>query len=529
MAADRKMASSCSAAYARSVWVLRACLLVAISWVAVSPTVSAESFASDPRDAELSAVASAALDEMLGDRSLRGARVGVIVADLDSGAVLLQRHAARTMVPASNLKLLVGAAALDYWGSAHRFETRVLTERAPDARGVIEGPLWVIGAGDPSLVSESLWKLAEEIRLRGVTEIRGGISVDASFFDGVATHPDWEPLTRRAYEAPTSAFAANYSSFRIEVSAAPQQGGPVRILLAPRLAYFRTRSGALTVRHAEQLRLDIEELPDGTGELVRLTGTFPLGAESKTYWRSVAHPERYAASLLRAQLETHGVRVSGSLRFGSAPAGGVELLRFKGEPVGRIVVLLNKWSNNFVAEQLTKLLGAHRYGAPGSWKSGMRALRAYLDQLGVPAEQAVIADGSGLSARNRISPNALLQILRASARSRWFGPEFLASLPLAHQDGTLEDRMAEVSAPLRGKTGHLRHVSSLTGVTRTGAGRQVAFSVVVNGARGNRLDVDRAMDRFVADLGGDSEAPAAVSPAAPGEPNQSASGDRSWE
>ncbi len=459
--------------------------------------------------------ASDAARELLRSPALRGARVGLSVVDLASGDVVYEREARRLMVPASNLKLLVGAAALDQWGPAHRFETPVLVEQWPDADGVIEGALWIVGSGDPSLVSESLWKLAEEIRLLGVREIRGGISVDGSAFDRVRTHPDWAPVTRRAYEAPTSAFAVNYSSFRIEIAGGARAGDAVRVDTAPLVAYFRTQSRALTLQGPGILELDLLRLPDGSGERVIVSGVFPFGDESQTLWRSVALPEHYAASVLRAQLESQGVRVPGPVRFGAAPPGSRELLRFKGEPVARIVQLLNKWSNNFVAEQLTKLLGAERYGGPASWTTGVRALMDYLERIGVGRDQAVIADGSGLSARNRISPAALVRVLRSAAHARDSGPEFLASLPLGGRDGTLEDRMLQLGGPMRGKTGHLRHVSSLTGLLPDDGGGGLVFSVLVNGARGGRLDVDAALDAFVAGIR------RALAPPQP----QSASGD----
>ena len=386
---------------------------------------------------------------------------------------------------------------------------------------MVEGAIWIVGSGDPSLVSESIWKLAEEIRLRGVREIRGGIGVDGSRFDRLRTHPDWGRVTRRAYEAPTSAFAVNYSSFRIQIAGGAREGDPVRVEIAPLTSYFRTRSTALTLGSGGLMELDLGVLPDGSGEQVMVSGVFPLGDEPHTLWRSVALPERYAASVLRAQLQSHGVRVGGAFRFGPPPPGARELLRFEGKPLGRIVQLLNKWSNNFVAEQLTKLLGAERSGGPASWETGVLALRDYLERIGVGTDQAVISDGSGLSARNRVSPAALVRILRSAAQDPGSGPEFLASLPLAGRDGTLEDRMQGLAGQVRGKTGHLRHVSSLTGLLPDSEGGGLAFSVLVNGARGGRLDVDRALDAFVLGLrSADKQAPAVSE-----KPDQRASGD----
>jgi D-alanyl-D-alanine carboxypeptidase/D-alanyl-D-alanine-endopeptidase (penicillin-binding protein 4) len=441
------------------------------------------------------------LRALLASPALRGARVGVAVIDLESGEPVLLRHAERPMVPASNQKLIVAAAALAHWGPAYRFETPVFIDGKLAADGTLLGTLWIEGAGDPSLVSESLWKLAEEVRLRGIEKIRGGIGVDPSYFDGLRFHPDWEPLSARAYHAPTGAFAANYSSFRVEVIPAVTLGGPARVRIAPGVPYLRPKAVAVTLGEGGRARIEVEPLPDGSGDRVRVSGSVPAGDGPQTYWRAVSQPERYAAEILRAQLQAQGIAVSGSIRIGKRPPDAVELLRFEGEALRTIVERLNKFSNNFIADQLVKNLGAARFGPPGSWRKGREALNAYLRGLGIDERSVVLADGSGLSPRNRVSPALLVRVIRDAARRFSSGPEFLASLPLAGLDGTLEDRMDEAPRPLRGKTGHLRHVSSLSGVFPDPSGRRLAFALIVNGARGGGLEVDAAIDAFLFDLG----------------------------
>jgi D-alanyl-D-alanine carboxypeptidase/D-alanyl-D-alanine-endopeptidase (penicillin-binding protein 4) len=448
-----------------------------------------------------------ALDRFVRSPALRGARIGVVVEELESGRRLLEHAADSALVPASNQKLLIAAAALAHWGPSHRFETPVLVEGELDD-GVLEGALWIVGQGDPSLVSESLWRLAEEVRLRGIREIRGGLGIDTTLFDGAYFHPDWEPVTSRAYYAPTSAWSANFSSFRIEVAPGARVGEPAQVRLAPATPYFRTLTDAITLRGGGQLSLDVNVLPDGTGESVRVTGSISADRAPVTFWRAVALPERYAAAVLRAQLEAQGIRVGSRVRFAPAPAESRELLRFAGEPLALQVRLLDKYSNNFVAEQLTKRLGADLYGAPGSWEKGVRALGEHLRSIGAFDAGTVIADGSGLSARDRVAPATLARVIRAGARSFAYGPEFLASLPIGGRDGTLETRMQDLALTVRAKTGHLQRVASLSGVVSDSAGERVVFSLLVNGARGSSLDVDAALDAFVASLGARSEAAA---------------------
>jgi len=444
-----------------------------------------------------------ALAKLLKKRALRGARVGVEVLDLDSGERLVSHAADQELVPASNQKLLLAMAALRHWGPAHRFRTAIYSEEPPDENGVIRGPLWVQGAGDPSLVSELLWQLGERIRLSGVREIRGGLAIDASYFDDVHTHSDWNPISSRAYHARVSAFAANYSSFMIQIDGSEVLGDPARIQLSPSADYFQVRAKIPSLARRSKIRLDLSPLADGSGEVLRLRGAVRGGGSSRSYWRSVSLPERYAASVLRLQLEAHDVRVAPGFRLGKLPEGAHLIVEFDGHSVAEIVRLLNKYSNNFIAEQLLKGLGAEYSGEPGSWKNGADALRDALKDLEVLGQGTVIADGSGLSPRNRISPRSLVQVIRTAATDFDSGPEFLASLPHGGLDGTLEDRIKN-GAKVRAKTGHLRHVAALSGVVRSDSGRRIAFSVLVNGGRGGRVAVDNAIDAFVSQIASDS-------------------------
>jgi D-alanyl-D-alanine carboxypeptidase/D-alanyl-D-alanine-endopeptidase (penicillin-binding protein 4) len=425
----------------------------------------------------------------------------VLVVDLDHGKPVVAHDPTRALVPASAAKVVTAAAALEQWGPTFRFETPVLADGHLDGEGVLQGDLWIVGRGDPTLVSEQLWRLAEELRLQGLREVRGRLGIDSSYFDRVLWHPDWPTGTRRAYKAPVSAFAANYSSFRVEVSPAAEVGRPLRLLVAPAVPYFRVEAGGRTLERPGGLHVEVEPRPDGWGEVVRVRGSMGRSDETQTYWRSVVYPEAYAGQLLRAQLQAQGISVRGGTQIGTAPTDARELLRFQGETLGRIVWKLNKFSNNFIAENLTKSLGAVRYGAPGTWGKGRRALAEYLEGLGGLGPGEVIVEGSGLSPRNRLSPQSLVKVVRAAAQPFEWGPEFLASLPLGGLDGTLEDRLEQRARPVRAKTGHLSGVAALCGMVPDSTGRVLVFAVLVNGARGSAEAVDAALDSFVMGLG----------------------------
>ena len=143
----------------------------------------------------------------------------------------------------------------------------------------------------------------------GCARSAAGSASTSRSFDAQRFHPDWEPVSSRAYYAPVSAFSANYSSFRIDIAPGEKVGAPAIVRLAPALPYFRTAAEAVTLRGGGQLGLDVDVLPDGSGESVRVTGALSADRAASTYWRAIALPERYAGAVLRQQLEAQGVRV----------------------------------------------------------------------------------------------------------------------------------------------------------------------------------------------------------------------------
>jgi D-alanyl-D-alanine carboxypeptidase/D-alanyl-D-alanine-endopeptidase (penicillin-binding protein 4) len=142
---------------------------------------------------------------------------------------------------------------------------------------------------------------------------------------------------------------------------------------------------------------------------------------------------------------------------------------------------------------------------PATWEAGVAEERRELVTLGVPLERVTQVDGSGLSYENRVPPRVFVEALRVADRSFRFGPEFLAALPIAASDGTLERRAKEAGGAVRAKTGLLTRVTGLTGFAQLADGRIAAFSVLANGYRGSDEAAMSGIDRFAAALVGANE------------------------
>ncbi len=420
------------------------------------------------------------------------------MADAATGDVLFERSPELALVPASNLKILTALAALDAFGPAHCFTTRVLADAPLDAQGGVD-VLYLQGGGDPALTSESWWRLAADLRLAGLHGVRRGIVVDDSAFDTLRWHPSWGRVTSRAYYAPIGALSANYGAFAVEVRPGREPGAPVTVAIDPPVASLRIVNRARTGPQGSAPKLEVERIAVGEVEEVRVSGSAPLGAEPKVYYRSVADAARYAGALARLQLEANGIRVGAELSRGGIPPGAIQLLAFEGRALGEIVGLLVKHSNNQIAETLVKALGAQRRGL-GSWALGTAVVRERLVGLGLDDRGLELVDGSGLSTQNRVTPRLLVDALRVGRGSFRLGPELLASLPIAARDGTLKKRAAAAQGRVRAKTGLLDQVTALSGYAELANGRAAAFAILVNGYRVADEAAMDAVDAFVSAL-----------------------------
>ncbi|MBK9178192.1 MAG: D-alanyl-D-alanine carboxypeptidase/D-alanyl-D-alanine-endopeptidase [Acidimicrobiales bacterium] len=433
------------------VWLAVPSLLVGLAGFSVAMAADAESLAASPPPAGARAPAAGTpilslrrVPEVLvapvADRRLR-AELDAYAQALPGGACLVvavdgERIAERdpdvALIPASNQKLLTALAALDVLGSETRLTTQVLAA-APPAGGVVEGDLFLVGGGDPLLMTADyaatlrrqpqlrtpVEQLADDVVAAGVREVRGAVVGDESRFDQVRTVPSWP------------------SSYLAE-----RQVGPLT---------------ALSVN-------------DGFS-------SFRPNPEP------AADPAASAAAVLADLLRQRGVVIRDGARSGQAPAGAATVASIPSAPLREVVGEMLAESDNGTAELLLKEIG--RVGAgSASTAAGVQVTAAALGARGLPLSGSVPVDGSGLDRGNLVTCSLLDGILRAAGPSSDLGQ----GLAVAGQRGTLGARFRGTAAEgrLLGKTGSIREVSSLSGFVTAAAGHTLTFALVVNGPEADR-------------------------------------------
>ncbi len=410
------------------------------------------------------------------------ARMGLYVRSVSTAQTLFSHRAATRRIPASNVKMLTAAAALSRLGPDYRFATDFYAP-AGLRDGVVPGDLYLKGYGDPLFVHERMRDLVRRLRLRGVKRVAGDLVADDAFFDEKRYGRGWRVgRSIRPYLAPHGALSLNFGLANVVVAPGNGVGSPARVRLEPPSRALRLDARVRTSRHRRS-RIRLGRRRWKGGDVIQVRGSIPAGGRMGTYRVPVTDPTAFAAGAVAAEFGRQGIAIAGGIRRGATPPGATLLARNLSPPLGEAIRRLNKVSNNFVAEQILKTLGAEAHGAPGTAGKGVRAVRDFLVSIGVPATEFALADGSGLSRENRISPRALVVLLEAAYKDFRLRPEFMASLAVFGVDGTMRKRRRERAAArrVRAKTGILRGVHALSGYAAAENGETLAFSVLMNG------------------------------------------------
>lgn len=442
------------------------------------------------------------LDEAFSAPALSKAKIGVYVIEADSGKPLYARSEKLPLNAASNVKIVTGAAALSLLGPEYRWRTTLSiagpATGAPFPNGgEVAGDLYLRGSGDPTLATEDLTAMVGDLTALGLRKVKGALIVDDSFFEGGYVPPAYDQKNdSTASRAPASAASLNGNVVAITVIPAAAAGAPARIVLDPPSSYFMLAGRAITAASGPAVpAVDTKE--EGVLTRVNVAGRIRVGADPRTFHRRVVHPSLFLGHTLKTMMERQGIEVVGSVRVGRAPGQGLRVLAaHDSAPLAVAVHDLEKRSNNFVAEQLLRTLGAEIGGRPGNWDKGLKAVDRYLNGIGIKTGSYQMMNASGLYDSNRFSAEQIVTVLRAISRDFRVSAEFVSSLAIAGTDGTIAHRMGGTLAEryVRAKTGTLANVSCLSGFAGSPGRMPLIFSIVVNDVP-NAGDARRAQDR----------------------------------
>ncbi len=432
------------------------------------------------------------LDSILGQPGMRKVLVSACVVSRETGEIVYQKNARLALLPASNMKIVTSAAAIERLGPDFSFVTRV---------GMCGDTLVVVGGGEPLLGDREtdarngrrdghvIRDIVAGLKETGVSSV-SGIVLDTSIFDGERVHPSW-PRNQLNQRYACEVSGLNYNGNCVNITAVNRRGRVV-LNLDPPTDYVRLINAlAPGARWESWFSVHRTGTP---GELL-IRGN--CGTQAGPYAVAVENPALFFGHLLRDALVKEGVGVEGSVLEGPAPEGcEFRPVTEYATSIEDCLLRTNKDSLGLAAEALFKMLGAESIpeGKQGSWEAGQRVLSEYLSGLGIDGREFRIADGSGLSRDNRLSANALIRVLiHLSSGPYW--DFFRNSLAVGGYDGTIENHFweREYRGRVMAKSGYIQAVRALSGVVNTQGGDYI-FSFLANRAgRGSRAAIDRAV------------------------------------
>jgi D-alanyl-D-alanine carboxypeptidase len=439
----------------------------------------------------------------------------IAVYSLDNKKFYFKKNTKKPLTPASLTKLFTCFSALYTLGTDYEYKTEIYYTGS-NINGIISGDVYIIGAGDPLFSTKDLRSMVRQIAAEGIKEIKGNIIADASFFDNITDRLEYsgdkdrvqavQPITglsinknivtvtihgipqgkRRSAlvttDPPSPAFRiinkskvkgrpkrkSKKKAFNGELKEINKFGGPVEV-------FSTTRRRSKYIKHRK----------DANGKQV-FTATGTINADmTYSYSYFINNPAEVVAGALLRLLNESGVKVDGTFQTGKlrdVTTPIYKIAEYKRFLVDVISPAL-KNSDNYLAENVFKLIGARSGKMVENAKESKLIIRDLLDSMNIDFSKCVLNDGSGLSRRNKLTSKAGIKLLINAFDNDEIKAIMDSSLSVAGRDGTLKKRMRYTLAAgnLKAKTGTHRNVSGLCGIVKTLDGENLAFCFIFNG------------------------------------------------
>ncbi|MBN1898347.1 MAG: D-alanyl-D-alanine carboxypeptidase/D-alanyl-D-alanine-endopeptidase [Spirochaetes bacterium] len=362
------------------------------------------------------------IEEKLNTGLFKDVNVGIHISSVDGKHTLYSRDDRSKYITASVFKIIPSAIALIKLGVDHRFETPIMTD-SEIKNGTLEGNLYLAGKGDPSLMIPDLEKAAQDLRSKGLKDVKGDIVYDISFLDEEKNR--FSPNARNLY-APPCALNVNYNWLEVGI----KDGTPVKLWLSPKTSYAKLTYAVKISKSASPGRPAMTYQMYEWGDHFTIKGTITAWDRQFDYVHlGASRPGLYAATLFYEICQKAGIRIKGRIKKGHVPKKAQTLYIMKGTVLKQSVQDMNQRSNNVIAEVLNKDLGARFQSTPGTREKGIAVLKDFcMKKIGLEKNNFSIGDASGLSVNNQFSPKDIARALNYFYRDPEIRKAFLPTL-----------------------------------------------------------------------------------------------------
>jgi len=434
------------------------------------------------------------IESILDNSDLANAESGVFVRSCKTGETIFKMNESKNLIPASLTKLFTTSAALNILKPAFRYSTKLYLDGTKSKRGIFTGNIIIRASGDPTMSMkfktdvENLFKSwADVLDSLGIKEINGNIICDDRYFDGQLYAPGWsvDDLIY-PYAAPIDAIAVFDNKIKITLTAGDSAGMPVTIAVEPHNNFIEIHNNVITFPNDKAEEIYATRYKDYN--VIELFGGLPFDSlqDNKTEIEiAINDPALFFLGLFKETLKQNDFKFKGALLDYSAAGYDIDYLgmspvaQYISPPLIEIIENINKTSNNLAAEMLLKTIGKEGTGE-GSFATGCDMVKKYCKRIGIPLNNIMLYDGSGLSRYNLLQPKYIVDLLFQIYLSK-YKDIFISTLARPGKDGTLKRRMTNSQAEKRvfAKTGSMNNVTNLAGYIITADGEYFAFAIMV--------------------------------------------------
>lgn len=458
------------------------------------------------------------LIEFENSNALKHAQWGVYAEYVNSGAEIISLNSEKSLAPASGLKVFTTASALNYLGENYRFETNIYYDGKITSNGILNGNIYIVGGGDPTLGSDFVksslpldslmlqWTLA--LKQKGIKEINGSILADNFLFDN-QTVPDYWPYIDigNYYGAGPNALTINDNLYYLFFKPSKIVGEEAKVLRTvpeiPGLIFINyVRTGSAGSGDNGYIYCAPEQFT------AVLRGTIPAGVNEFSIKGSIPDPPLFTAQYFASFLRKNNIEISGNAAKLESPKSYEEskLITQTISPLLKeIIYMTNKKSFNLYTEQLLKTIALEKTGT-GSTENGINVITSFLDSIGISTEALNLFDGSGLSRTDMITAKMMVKILSFISNQKYF-ETFYNSLPIAGDPSDISsfkrfgaNTLIEKNAHI--KDGFITGVRSHSGYLKNKSGELIAFSFIANNYSGRTSEINNIHKELMIMLAG---------------------------
>lgn len=443
-----------------------------------------------------------AVNGFINNNLLQYANVSLVISDVQSGKMLYEHRPNHATIPASIMKLVTTATALELLGPDFSFQTRIEMDERPNSENVLNGNIYVRGSGDPTLGSAFLgnknflneWVAA--VKKAGIKTIEGNIIIDESLFDDEGVNPKWLWEDVGNYYA-SGVYGISYfdNTYALLMRSGAENTKPEILSVSPKIDGLNFNNSLIASRNGGN-NAYIHGAPHNNTRLIY--GSVPPNRELIVIKGDIPDPGKLLEDHFIAKLKENGIEVKKTtITNASFSTSPIWIHTHFSPKLKDIITEINYKSNNHYAEHVFLYL-ALRNSVKATSKEAVNVVRNFWRAKGLPVDQLFMCDGSGLSPTNAVSADFLVQMLNYMQNTSTNAAVFKASIPVAGLHGTVSDflKKTPLERKVYAKSGTISRVKTFAGYMDLN-GKTYSFAVIVNNPNGRLSAATAKIEEFL--------------------------------